>query len=254
MRHILGVYHPMNARCSIQMNFYFVAKCVDFQALNTSHITCEWGSRRYETTTSPHKILLDCHSTGQVYLIFSVNESKGWQGVAKITTAPAEVPDKDGWHKFKLHWDLKFPDNHRNGLPFSETADMCLSKGDETVLLNKCRNYTQIPLPLAAKLIDKMKAYYQSILQTTAKPSKPALFSLEDSEKSQFKLLWEKLNEVVKTKGRILMTCPFGSQRYNLANENSDMDMFVIYMASTRSHLSLTAPPMTIKVRVMSMF
>ena len=44
------------------------------------------------------------------------------------------------------------------------------------------------------------------------------------------------------------MTCPFGSQRYNLANENSDMDMFVIYMASTRSHLSLTAPPMTIKV------
>ena len=230
------------------MNFYFIAKCIDFQALNTSHVTCEWGSRRYETTTSPHKILQDCYSAGQVYLIFSVNESKGWQGVAKMATAPAEMPDKDGWHKFKLQWDLKFPDNHRNGLPFSETVDMYISKGDETVLLNKCRNYTQIPSSLATKLIDKMKAHYQNIQLTATKPSKPALFSLEDGEKSQFKLLWEKLNEVVKTKGRILMTCPFGSQRYNLAIKNSDMDMFVVYMASTRSHLSLTAPPMTIKV------
>ena len=165
-----------------------------------------------------------------------------------MTTAPAEMPNEDGWHRFKLQWDLKFPDNHRNGLPFSETADMNLNKGGETLLLNKCRNYTQIPSPLAVELIDKMKAHYQSIVLTILKPSKPALFSLEVNEKSQFKLLWEKLNEVVKTKGRILMTCPFGSQRYNLANENSDMDMFVIYMASTRSHLSLTPPPMTIKV------
>ena len=231
------------------MDFYFVAKCVDFQALNTSHVTCEWASRRYETTTSPHKILQDCYSAGQVYLIFSVNESKGWQGVAKMATAPAEISDEDGWHRFKLQWDLFFPDSHRNGLPFSETADMYLGKGDKTLLLNKCRNYTQIPSPLAVTLIDKMKAHHQSIsLTATHKPSKPALFSLQENEKSQFKLLWEKLNEVVKTKGRILMTCPFGSQRYNLANENSDMDMFVVYMASTRSHLSLTPPPMTIKV------
>ena len=230
------------------MDFYFVAKCVDFQALNTGHVTCEWASRRYETTTSPHKILQDCYSTGQVYLIFSVNESKGWQGVAKMTTVPAEMPDEEGWYGFKLQWDLFFPDNHRNSLLFSETADMYLSKGEEALLLNKCRNYTQIPSPLAVKLIDKRKTHYQNILLTTLKPSKPVLFSLEENEKSQFKLLWEKLNEVVKTKGRILMTCPFGSQRYNLANENSDMDMFVIYMASTRSHLSLTAPPMTIKV------
>ena len=125
---------------------------------------------------------------------------------------------------------------------------MYLSKGEETVLLNRCRNYAQIPTHLAVKLIDKMKAHYQSVLLTTTKPTKPALFCLEQSEKSQFKLLWEKLNEAVKTKGRILMTCPFGSQRYNLANENSDMDMFVVYMASTRSHLSLMAPPLTIKV------
>ena len=229
------------------MNFYFVAKCVDFQALNTSHITCEWASRRYETTTSPHKILQDCYSNGKVYLIFSVNESKGWQGVALMATAPAELPDEDGWHRFKLQWELTFPDNHRNGLPFSETTDMCIRKGDETVLLNKCRNYTQIPSPVAVQLIDKMKACHQSTL-LRSKPLKPALLSLKESEKSQFKLLWEKLNQVVKTKGRILMTCPFGSQRYNLANENSDMDMFVIYMASTKSHLTLTAPPMTIKV------
>ena len=77
------------------MNSYFIAKCVDFQALNTSHVMCEWSSRRYETTTSRHKILQDCYSAGQVHLIFSVNESKGWQGVAKMATAPAEVPDQD---------------------------------------------------------------------------------------------------------------------------------------------------------------
>ena len=220
------------------MDVYFVAKCVDFQALNTSHVTCEWASRRYETTASPHKILQDCYSTGQVYLIFSVNESKGWQGVAKMATAPAEMPDEEGWHRFKLDWDLFFPDYHRNGLPFSETADMYLSKGDKALLLNKCRNYTQIPSLLAVKLIDKMKVHYQNILLTTLKASKPVLFSLEENKKSRFKLLWEKLNEVVKTKGRILMTCPFGSQRYNLANENSDMDMFVIYMASILGHTS----------------
>lgn len=112
------------------MDFYFVAKCVDFQALNSSHVTCEWASRRYETTTSPHKLLQDCYSTGKVFLIFSVNESKGWQGVAKLITAPTELPDKDGWHKFKLKWKLTFPDNHRNGLPFSETADMVVHKDD----------------------------------------------------------------------------------------------------------------------------
>ena len=125
---------------------------------------------------------------------------------------------------------------------------ICTSVKVTTLFLNKCRNYSQIPSPLAVQLIDKMKAHYQSTVATAIKPYKPALFSLEANEKSQFKLLWEKLNKVVKTKGRILMTCPFGSQRYNLANENSDMDMFVIYMTSTRSHLSLTAPPMTIKV------
>ena len=30
-------------------------------------------------------------------LLFSVNESKGWQGVAKMATAPADLPDKDAW-------------------------------------------------------------------------------------------------------------------------------------------------------------
>ena len=113
-----------------------------------------------------------------------------------MATAPAEMPDEEGWHRFKLEWDLFFPDNHRNGLPFTETADMYLSKGDEALLLNKCRNYTQIPSLLAVKLIDKMKAHHQNILLTTLKPSKPVLFSLEENEKSQFKLLWEKLNEV----------------------------------------------------------
>ena len=229
------------------MDFYFVAKCADFKALNTSHVTCEWASRRHETTTSPHKLLQECYTTGQVFLIFSVNESKGWQGVAKLTTAPDEFPDKDGWHRFKLKWELTFPDNHRNGLPFNVTADLAVHKDESEILLNKCRNYTQIPAELATKLIDKMKACLQDIV-VPPKPPKPALFSVEESEKSQFELLWSKLNQVVETKGRILMACPFGSQRYNLANENSDMDMFVVYMASTRAHLSLTTPPLTMKV------
>jgi len=117
------------------------------------------------------------------------------------------------------------------------------------MFLNKCRNYTQLPEDLATKLIGKMKSYHQSIV-VAPKPPKPALFSVEESEKPQFESLWSKLNQVVETKGKILMTCPFGSQRYNLANESSDMDMFVVYMASTRDHLSLTTPPLTIKVCV----
>ncbi|VDI12629.1 Hypothetical predicted protein [Mytilus galloprovincialis] len=60
---------------------------------------------------------------------------------------------------------------------------------------------------------------------------------------------WSQLVKKVENElGTVLLACPFGSQRYNLDTKKSDMDMFVIYQADTKSLLGFDKqPPQTVK-------
>lgn len=67
-------------------------------------------------------------------------------------------------------------------------------------------------------------------------------------------VLWEKvlaaiLSKVTSTMGRVLLACPFGSQRYNCHTDDSDLDMFVVYQSPTKSLLGFNPPQSTIKSR-----
>ena len=79
----------------------------------------------------------------------------------------------------------------------------------------------------------------------------PIFFKLSDTDSSDLSsaVLWERLTTHVKDYGRIMLACPFGSHRYNLHGENSDLDMFVVYIGDTEKCLSFHPPPLTIKNR-----
>ena len=76
-------------------------------------------------------------------------------------------------------------------------------------------------------------------------------FKLSNTDSSNLSsaALWERLATHVRDYGRIMLACPFGSHRYNLHKEDSDLDMFVVYIGDTEKCLSFHPPPLTIKNR-----
>ena len=79
----------------------------------------------------------------------------------------------------------------------------------------------------------------------------PIFFKLSNTDSSNLSsaALWERLATHVRDYGRIMLACPFGSHRYNLHKEDSDLDMFVVYIGDTEKCLSFHPPPLTIKNR-----
>ena len=67
---------------------FFIMKSIDLESVQISHKHCIWS-----TTFGPTKKLMEAwkskhHPQQQIYLIFSVNESGGFQGFARLTGPP----------------------------------------------------------------------------------------------------------------------------------------------------------------------
>jgi predicted nucleotidyltransferase len=240
---------------------YFVAKCNNFDSLRKGVETNSWAAPEHKKGPQPYEVLSAAFSTcGQVNILFSVNGSRGWQGHAVMKSLPTEptVEDRqkgDCWHRFQLEWKCLSQHYATVYLSYDQTEDM-VNAMDYNNPVNKARNWQEVPSECGEQLCLQLQALVQDDEKKRKRNAElvkqqmpPPFLSLTDKEMLDTGCLWQRMNEKVEQYGRIILACSFGSQRYNLHNADSDLDMYVVYMADTRKLLSFNPPPQTIKNR-----
>ena len=131
---------------------YFIAKCDTFENLSKCQETRVWAVPKHEKEEQPREALLVAFNTGPVVLLFSVNGSKGWEGYARLVTAPSDVSvTRNGmgeWYTFEVEWVVTFTDRFRNGLPFAKTESFMLGDGESLKSINLARNWEEVELSI----------------------------------------------------------------------------------------------------------
>ncbi|XP_062502897.1 uncharacterized protein LOC134179897 isoform X2 [Corticium candelabrum] len=239
---------------------YFVAKCSNYDSLRRGVDSNVWAAPEHKNDPQPHLVLSTAFSTcSQVNILFSVNGSKGWQGHAVMKSLPfaADELKDDGecWHRFEIEWVCLSKHYAMVCLPFSQTEDL-LNSLDFNNSVNKARNWQEMPSSCGEQLCARLQTHIQQDAQKRerdalkAKEQRPPPFlSIAESDMQDTGRVWQSMNDKVEQYGKVVLACAFGSQRYNLQTLNSDLDMYVVYMADTRNLLSFNSPPRTIKNR-----
>ncbi|XP_025080417.1 LOW QUALITY PROTEIN: uncharacterized protein LOC112556022 [Pomacea canaliculata] len=157
------------------------------------------------------------------------------------------------WHHFKIHWHKQFlTDFGERSLSFENTKHFALP---DSTPVNKARNWQQITPVVGRQICQLLDDHYASLVERRQKAvenkqaSNPAPFLNMDGcagreHGEHWKMIVQKVEHEL---GRVHLACPYGSQRYNLQNENSDIDAFVVYQAHTRDLLSFNPPKGTVK-------
>ncbi|CAG2231531.1 unnamed protein product [Mytilus edulis] len=265
---------------------YFIAKCANIKSLQTCINNSRWACRdRVNSLSQPREILSSAFQTSNVIIIFSVNNCHGWHGYVEMHSEPKmdansnkefdvdseksdnvaagkEMPNSDNskkdddlspWFYFNLKWITEYSSQFgEQCLPFQKTANFyCIDK----TLLNKARNWHEIDEETGQELCKQMDEHYKKLKIKQEEKIKlhesrlPPPFMRPASNTENFMENWSQLVKKVENElGTVLLACPFGSQRYNLDTKKSDMDMFVIYQADTKSLLGFDKqPPQTVK-------
>ncbi|XP_076115424.1 uncharacterized protein LOC143083094 isoform X2 [Mytilus galloprovincialis] len=253
--------------------------------INNSRWACR---NRVTSHIQPREILSSAFQTSNVIIIFSVNNCHGWHGYVEMHSEPKmdmmdansdkeldvdseksddgaggkEIQNTDNskkdddlspWFYFNLKWMTEYSSQFgEQCLPFQKTANFyCIDKTP----LNKARNWHEIDKETGQELCKQMDDYYKKLKIKQEEKVKlhesrlPPPFMRPASNTENFTENWSQLVKKVENElGTVLLACPFGSQRYNLDTEKSDMDMFVIYQADTKSLLGFDKqPPQTVK-------
>ncbi|XP_071121068.1 uncharacterized protein [Mytilus edulis] len=265
---------------------YFIAKCANIKSLQTCINNSRWACRNRVTShIQPREILSSALQTSNVIIIFSVNNCHGWHGYVEMQSEPKmdansnkefdgnseksddgaggkeilnsnnskKDDDLSPWFYFNLKWITEYSSQFgEQCLPFQKTANFyCIDK----TLLNKARNWHEIDEETGQELCKQMDEHYKKLKIKQEEKIKlhesrlPPPFMRPASNTENFMENWSQLVKKVENElGTVLLACPFGSQRYNLDTEKSDMDMFVIYQADTKSLLGFDKqPPQTVK-------
>ncbi|XP_063401088.1 uncharacterized protein LOC134685336 [Mytilus trossulus] len=266
---------------------YFIAKCANIKSLQTCINNSRWACRdRVNSHIQPKEILSSAFLTSNVIIIFSVNNCHGWHGYVEMQSEPKmdansdkefdeeksddvtddkemlntdnskkddDHDDPSPWFYFNLKWMTEYSSQFgEQCLPFQKTASFyCIDKTP----LNKARNWHEIDKETGQELCKQMEEYYKKLRIKQEEKVKlhesrlPPPFMKPASNIENFMENWSQLVKKVENElGTVLLACPFGSQRYNLDTQKSDMDMFVIYQADTKSLLGFDKqPPQTVK-------
>ncbi|XP_046364851.2 uncharacterized protein LOC124141033 [Haliotis rufescens] len=245
---------------------YFIAKCANIASLKKCCVSGIWACRdRTNSQEQPRTILSQGLREGRVVLIFSVNNCHGWHGYCEMIDRPGhyEPDDKeekgqvDGesgetiqWHYFRVVWKYLFlREFSEQCVPFTET-EFLLPDGTP---VNKSRNWQELPPGIGEKMCHLVESLYSELTlkrkqkenEKTAQRPPPFLESDDCGSVNDY---WASVVEKVERElGRVHLACPFGSQRYNLAGPESDIDVFIVYQADTASLLGFNPPKQTIK-------
>jgi len=119
------------------------------------------------------------------------------------------------WHCFPIKWHRLFLCDHgEQCVSFPQTLHLTTTDGTP---VNKARNMEEICCADGKALCDLIDAHYRKLDEVkqqkhdkkTAK--KPAAFFQPSS--TDVNVIWKELLEKVETLGKVLIACPFGSQR-----------------------------------------
>lgn len=227
---------------------YFIVKCADFISLKTCIKTEKWAGRDRINPPHPREVLTSALANGRVILIFSVNNCHGWHGYAEMLTPPSSTDDgieeasidMDGdfcekkpvedqseqcesnvdnyWYYFKVKWLVNFAiEFGEQCLSSKLTEDMLV----DNVPLNKSRNWQRVPFEIGQKLCSLIDTSHAQLKDRQEQKRKqeleripPPFYNAEENICSEE--TWKTIvNKVEKDLGKIILACPFGSQRYN---------------------------------------
>ncbi|KAJ8298645.1 hypothetical protein KUTeg_022705, partial [Tegillarca granosa] len=156
------------------------------------------------------------------------------------------------WHYFPVKWMKHYlNDFGEQCLPFHFTEKF---KSEDNNPLNKARNWQTVTDIVGVELCKLIDKYYDELCEKQQAKIKqreagePLPFFKAPDDQSLIEENWGKIHRKIQDElGQIILSCPFGSRRYNLHTEGSDMDMFIVYQADTSQILGFTPPKQTVK-------
>ena len=218
---------------------YFVAKCVNMDSLKRSAKNNIWACCNRKFPPHPRDLIANALTSGEVILLFSVNNCHGWHGYARVLSVPGSVSveefnatldstdakvmitdktekEESEWQRFGIEWlQLYLRDHGEQCLPSIETDDLLCSDGQA---VNKARNFQEVVTSVGDLMCQRIDEHYG---QLTVKKRKkleeqqeklPAPFFQPGMENDPL-VIWEKLVHKVSGMGKVLLACAFGSQR-----------------------------------------
>ena len=174
---------------------YFVAKCVNMDSLKRSAKNSIWACCNRKFPPHPRDLITKALTSGEVILLFSVNNCHGWHGYARVVNNPGSVSvdefnatldstdrkvmikdktenEEPKWQRFNIEWlKLYLRDHSEQCLPFTETDDLLCSDGQP---VNKARNFQEVISSVAELMSQRIDQHYE---QLTTKQEAQGLYA-----------------------------------------------------------------------------
>lgn len=222
---------------------YFIAKCKDIPSLKQCLATGQWACHHHQNPPNPPEVLTDAYLSGNpVVIIFSVNNCHGWHGYASMLNVPGSVHAESigtqlvdsesseqnetfqtfaitqNWQYFTVRWEKCFLSSFgEQCLSYRTTEHLTLSDGS---LVNKSRNWQQLPETIGQNICQLIDGHFEMLIMKQQKKeerrleNQPKPFLSSTQAVSVGEDSWVRLLKKVETElGRVLLACPFGSQR-----------------------------------------
>eukprot|EP01129_Flabellula_baltica_P007395 TRINITY_DN2874_c0_g1_i1.p1 TRINITY_DN2874_c0_g1~~TRINITY_DN2874_c0_g1_i1.p1 ORF type:complete len:579 (+),score=127.52 TRINITY_DN2874_c0_g1_i1:207-1943(+) len=226
---------------------YFVIKCRNYESLLESLSNLIWSVPIKQNTQGyeqSYTVLNRAFSVGDVYLIVSVNNTRKYQGFAKmkgeITVGETELFDKGMSDAFPVEWEMMFPNvENGDGCSFDAVEELMHENG---VPVNKSRNCQELSSENGEMLVNIIKEEYEKYFLEKKLLMEKKERDIEEKKKAASKVQvfndwkeeeklvvdenhlcnWflEKLNSI----GDLLFVSMYGSRRYNTSVPGSDVD------------------------------
>lgn len=236
-----NLFFPSRIKGNMEMS-YFVVKCTSIKHLQICIDSGVWAFRMRLNPPQPSELLETAHRKGRVILIFSVNNQHGWHGFCeskypsnnnssieeeteqnKLHGLHKNVKSEDdGWFRFPVDWLQHFQNiSTHECLPLEKTKHLILVDGSP---VNQARNWQQMTEEAGDKLCKQIGQHHDFLLQEKINKEKEKEKHKEksffkDEEESvttpdQIVESWRTLIEKVQRDlGKVILACPFGSQR-----------------------------------------
>lgn len=147
------------------------------------------------------------------------DEAKDLSNITVHVPSLAAQPGK--FHYFDIDWKLNFLDFGEVCLSSKMTEELiCFENfSNNTISVNKCRNWQEVSAEVGEILCYKMQEMYDDLCKKRNEKRQNAECHAEPFYKETKTLTvqetWMKIvSQVEKNLGKVILACPFGSQRY----------------------------------------
>ncbi|KAL4225396.1 hypothetical protein ACF0H5_016086 [Mactra antiquata] len=165
-----------------------------------------------------------------------------------------QISTSQMYYYFNIKWLVHFLDFGEQCLLSNQTEELYCSEPltGNNIQVNKCRNWQKLSCDTGKRLCEMMNCFHKELClkreQKHLFKVQPQPFLKETADCMTVVETWKKIvHQVENDLGKVILACPFGSQRYNVDTINSDTDMFIIYQGKTKDLLGFNPPKQTVK-------